>query len=157
MSRWKSSLGLLVAQAFLPVLLAQTAAELESDNVKRVASRLACKCGSCQSSVACEMPGGCGYCKRVKTEIVGQQSLGKSDKQILDRLVQENGKDTYIGEPGVMGWLAPYLAALAGLALVIWFVRRHLRAPTAATVPQVSPEVLDRYHRRIEKDLEKLE
>jgi cytochrome c-type biogenesis protein CcmH/NrfF len=158
MSRWKSN----VAQAFLPVLmvsaiLAQTAADLESDNVKRVGSRLACKCGSCQSSVACEMPGGCGYCKRIKTEIVKQQSLGKSDQQIIDQMVQENGKDTYIGEPGIMGWLAPYLAVLAGLALIFWFVRRHLKAPTPATVPQVSPEVLNRYHERIEKDLEKLE
>jgi cytochrome c-type biogenesis protein CcmH/NrfF len=158
MSRWKSSLVFaLVAQAVLPALLAQTAAELESDNVKRVGSRLACKCGSCQSSVACEMPGGCGYCKRIKTEIVKQQSLGKSDKQIIDQLVQENGKDTYIGEPGIMGWLAPYLAVLAGLALIFWFVRRHLKTPTPAAVPHVSPEILNRYHERIERDLEKLE
>lgn len=155
MFRWKSSL---VVQAFLPVLLlAQTAADLESDSVKRVGSRLACKCGSCQSSVACEMPGGCGYCKRLKTEIVKQQALGKSDKQIIDQLVQENGKDTYIGEPGIMGWLAPYLAVIAGLAVIVWFVRRHVKAPTPATVPPISPDVLDRYHERIEKELEKLE
>lgn len=154
MSRWKNSLLIaLVATASF----AQTAADLESDDVKRVGSRLACKCGSCQSSVACEMPGGCGYCKRVKGEIFKQQSLGKSDKQIIDQMVQENGKDTYIGEPGVMGWLAPYLAVLAGLALIFWFVRRHLSGPSPATVPPVSPEVLNRYHERIEKDLEKLE
>ena len=141
----------------ISVCYGQTAADLESDNVKRVGSRLACKCGSCQSSVACEMPGGCGYCKRIKTEIFRQQALGKSDKQIIDQLVQENGQDTFIGEPGVMGWLAPYLAVLAGLAFIFWFVRRHLKAPAAATVPPVSPDVLNRYHERIEKDLENLE
>lgn len=136
---------------------AQTAAQLESDDVKRVGSRLACKCGSCNSTVSCEMPGGCGYCKRVKTQIVDLQSKGNSDRQIIDRLVQENGKDTYIGEPGVMGWLAPYLALAAGLGLIFWFVRRHLRAPAMETSPPVDAEVFTRYHERIEKDLEKLE
>src|SRR5438105_13459446 len=151
MSRWKSK----VAQAFLPALMvcacfAQIEAEIESDSVKRVGSRLACTCGSCNSNVACDMPGGCGYCKRVKTDIFKQQSLGKSDKQIIDQLVRENGKDTYIGEPGVMGWLAPYLAVLAGLALIFWFVRRHLRSPMPATVPPVIPEVLNRLNERTE-------
>lgn len=154
MSRWQSSL---LAALFAVNCLAQTAAQLESDDIKRVGSRMACKCGSCTSSVACEMPGGCGYCKRVKSQIFQLQAKGNSDQQIIDQLVRENGKDTYIGEPGVMGWLAPYLAIAAGLGLIFWFVRRHLKSPLPATVPSVGSEVFDRYHERIEKDLEKLE
>jgi len=154
MSRLRSSLLI----AFIAInCFAQTAADLESPDVKRVGSRVACKCGSCQLSVACEMPGGCGYCKRVKTQIVQLQSKGKPDQQIIDQLVQEGGKDSYIGEPGIVAWLAPYLAIAAGLALIFWFVRRHLKAPMPATVPPISEEALNRYHQRIEKDLEKLE
>ncbi len=103
------------------------------------------------------MPGGCGYCKRVKTQIAQKQAVGQSDKQIIDQLVAESGKDTYIGEPGVMGWLAPYLALALGLAFLVWLVRRYVRTSNPATVPPVDPRILDRYHDRIEKDLEKLE
>ncbi len=113
---------------------------------------MACQCGSCKETTACEMPGGCGYCKRVKTEISQLQSKGQSDQQIIAQLVKENGQDTFLAEPGIMGWLAPYLAILAGLALIFWFVRRHLK-----TAPAVNPEVLNRYHDRIDKELETLE
>src|SRR5271165_3919537 len=104
---------------------AQTAAELETPDVKRVASRLACQCGSCKSTIACEMPGGCGYCKRFKTKIAQMQKIGASDKQIIDTIVKENGPDMYLAEPGTWGWLTPYLAAALGLLVIYWFVRRN--------------------------------
>ena len=154
----KRSFQCLVVLALLSAAcLAQTAADLETDDVKRIGSRLACKCGSCNSSISCEMPGGCGYCKRIKTKIAQKLAVGESDQQIIAQLVQENGKDTYIGEPGTMGWLAPYLALAAGLAFLVWLVRRYVKAPHPVTVPPVDPEVMNRYHERIEKDLEKLE
>ncbi len=82
---------------------------------------------------------------------------GKSDKAIIDQLVKENGSGMYLAEPGAFGWIAPYLALAAGLAVIYWFVRRQLKPQSAATVPPVDPEVLNRYNERIEKDLEKLE
>ena len=137
-------------------VFAQSAADLESDNVKRVGSRLACQCGSCKSTIACEMAGGCGYCKRVKTRIAQMQSTGKSDQDIIDQLVKESG-ESYLAPPGAFGWLTPYLAALFGLGVIFWFVRRNTRAPATAEGPEVSSEVFDRYHEKMEKDLEKLE
>lgn len=138
--------------------LAQTAAEIESDDVKRVASRLACQCGSCKSTTACEMPGGCGFCKRVKTKIARMQGVGASDKQIIDQIVKDDGPQMYLAEPGAMGWLTPYIVAALGLLVIFWFVRRNLKV-TPATVggPPVDDPVLDRYHERIERDLQKLE
>src|ERR1017187_6049995 len=109
-------------------VFAQSAADLESDNVKRVGSRLACQCGSCKSTIACEMAAGCGYCKRVKTRIAQMQSTGKSDQDIIDQLVKESG-ESYLAPPGAFGWLTPYLAALFGLGVIFWFVRRNTRAP----------------------------
>jgi cytochrome c-type biogenesis protein CcmH/NrfF len=137
-------------------LFAQSAADLESDNVKRVGSRLACQCGSCKSTIACEMPGGCGYCKRVKTRIAQMQSSGKSDQDIIDSLVKESG-ESYLAPPGAFGWLTPYLAALFGLGVIFWFVRRSTKTPAVADGPDVPSDVFDRYHEKIEKDLEKLE
>ncbi len=138
--------------------LAQTAAQLESDDVKRVASRLACQCGSCKSTVACEMPGGCGFCKRVKTKIAQMQTGGASDKQIIDSVVKENGADMFLAEPGTWAWLIPYLAGALGIVVIFWFVRRSMRAPAlVAAGPPIDNEALNRYHERIEKDLEKLE
>ncbi len=137
---------------------AQSAAQLESDDVKRVASRLACQCGSCKSTVACEMPGGCGFCKRVKTKIAQMQAGGASDKQVIAAVVKESGPDMFLAEPGTWGWLTPYLAGALGLVVIYWFVRRSMRAPAmAAAGPPIDHEALDRYHERIEKDLEKLE
>jgi cytochrome c-type biogenesis protein CcmH/NrfF len=150
MSLWRNS----VLIAFIAVnCFAQSAADLEADSVKRVAKRLACQCGSCKESTACEMPGGCGYCKRVKTEISQLQTKGQSDQQIIAQLVKENGQDTFLAEPGMFGWMTPYLAILGGLGLIFWFVRRHLK--TAA--PAVNAEVVNRYNARIEKELETLE
>ena len=154
MSLWRSSLLIILIAVGC---FGQSAADLEADSVKRVANRMACQCGSCKSTVACEMPGGCGYCKRVRTEISQLQTKGQSDQQIIAQLVKENGQDTFLAEPGMLGWMTPYLAILGGLALIFWFVRRHLKSPLPATVPAVDSEVFNRYHDRIEKDLEKLD
>jgi cytochrome c-type biogenesis protein CcmH/NrfF len=150
----KLALSLLVLTAVSA--FAQSAADLESDNVKRVGSRLACQCGSCKSTIACEMPGGCGYCKRVKTRIAQMQATGKSDQAIIDQLVKESG-ESYLAPPGTFGWLTPYIALLFGLGVIYWFVRRNTRTPATAEGPDIHSEVFNRYHAKIEKDLEKLE
>jgi cytochrome c-type biogenesis protein CcmH/NrfF len=136
---------------------AQTAAQIESEEVKRVGAHLACNCG-CKSTVACEMPGGCQTCKRLRTQIAQMQNAGKSDQAIIDEMVKENGPQIYLAEPGAIGWLTPFLAVAFGLGVIYWFVRRNLKttALAAGGVP-VDAQVLDRYHERIEKDLEKLE
>ncbi len=155
-SSGRAALSVAVLLWWAGCAFAQSAAQLESDSVKRVASHLACQCGSCKSTIACEMPGGCGYCKRVKTRIAQLQTAGKSDQDIIDQLVKESG-ESYLAPPGTFGWLTPYAAAAFGLLVIFWFVRRSLRAPARAAGPEVDAEVFDRYHAKIEKDLEKLE
>ena len=72
--------------------------------------------------------------------------------------MKETGRKCYLAEPGTWGWLTPYLASVAGLA-GDFLVRppeparsRHRRRTARLPI-----EVFDRYHDRIEKDLEKLE
>lgn len=153
MSKWKTSL-LLTAVAALA--LAQTASDLESGPVNRVAEKLSCPCG-CKMNMACRMdPYPCPVCRKAKVEIFEAQAKGKSDSQIFDQFVAENGKDILAIGPGAVGVIGPYAALLMGLGVVVWALRRFMHRPQTAAA-EVDPAVLDRYHDDIEKDLAKLE
>jgi cytochrome c-type biogenesis protein CcmH/NrfF len=153
MSKWKTSL-LLTAVAALA--LAQTASELESGPVNRIAEKLSCPCG-CKMNMACRMdPYPCPVCRKAKVEIFELQSKGKTDNQIFDQFVAENGKDILSIGPGIVGVAGPYAALLMGLGVVILVLRRFMHRPQAAPA-EVDSAVLDRYHDDIEKDLAKLE
>ena len=79
--------------------LGQTATDLDSPAVNRVAAKLKCSCG-CNQNMACVMPPGCPVCKTNKTKIFGMQKSGMDDRQILDQYVAENGKDIIVIPPG---------------------------------------------------------
>lgn len=142
--------------------LAQTASDMEAPAVNRVATKLACSCG-CNLNMACRMdPYPCGMCRNAKLKIIAMQNDGKSDQQILDAFVAENGKDALATPPGPMGVIGPWGALALGAILVLYLIRRfasHKPAPAAAS-PEAAPEgsaELDRYREQIEKDLAKLE
>jgi len=149
MRKWKSSFLVAVAAA---VSLAQTASELESPRVNRVAERLSCTCG-CNLNMACKMePWPCHVCRGAKLKIFAMQAEGKSDSQILDQFVSENGRQILAVGPGLFGVIGPYAALALGLAVVAFVIRRYLRA-RHAPAPQIDPAVLE----RIEKDMAKLD
>jgi len=152
MPKWKISF---LAAVLVAACLAQTASQLESSDVNRVAGKLSCTCG-CNLKMDCKMePWTCHICKDFKTKIIAMQAQGKSDDQILDQFVQENGKSILAIGPGPMGMIGPYAALALGLVLVVWLIRRFSsrRAQPAA----VDGAVLEQYHDRIEKDLAKLD
>ena len=87
----KSSFFVL-ALALAPVF-AQTAEDLESPAVNRVANQMLCPCG-CKMNMACRMdPYPCRTCWENKQKIFKYQKDGLSDQAILDRFANENGKD----------------------------------------------------------------
>lgn len=131
---------------------AQTAVDLVSEPVNRVAKKLACNCG-CAQDMTCQMEPGCGVCKRAKMKIFAEQQAGKSDAQILDEFVAENGKTILWVTPGLAGSLGPYVALSLGAIVVLLVIRRYMKPHTAATVPDIDPEVLD----KINKDMAKLD
>jgi cytochrome c-type biogenesis protein CcmH/NrfF len=131
--------------------LAQTAVDLDSDPVNRVAKRMLCNCG-CAQDMTCKMEPGCGVCKRAKTKIFELQTAGKSDSQILDQFVAENGKQIVAITPGLFGTAGPFIALSLG-AIVVLFVIRRYRKPPAGNVPDIDPAVMD----RISKDMAKLD
>jgi cytochrome c-type biogenesis protein CcmH/NrfF len=151
----KTSLLFLI---FAAASFGQTAPQLDSQAVLQVADKFKCSCG-CNLTMACKMEGGCHVCRKAKSEIFAMQSAGKSDDQIVDAFVQENGKDVLAIRPGPMGVIGPWGALALGAILVVFLIRRFsARKPALAPAEAaIDSEVLDRYHERIEKDLAKLE
>jgi len=142
----KSSLLLALACG---LCFAQTAVDLDSEPVNRVAKKLSCNCG-CGQDRACKMEPGCGICKRAKTKIFALQTAGKSDSQILDDFVAENGKQILAITPGTFGTAGPFVALSLGAIVVLLVIKRY-RKPHA--VPEIDPDVLE----RINKDMAKLD
>lgn len=155
MRRLRSSLlifGLVAAACF-----AQTAEDLESPAVNRVAEKLLCPCG-CKMNMACRMdPYPCKTCWENKKKIFKMQSVGFSDQQILDTFAREQGKDIVAVQPGVIGSISMYTAAFVGLILVVWVIRKYSHKPAAAGGAPADDAELNRYHDRIEKETEGLE
>lgn len=155
MRRFKNSL--LVLSFVVGTGFAQSAEELESPAVNRVAEKLLCPCG-CKMNMACRMdPYPCRTCWENKQKIFKYQKAGLSDQAILDQFAKENGKDIIATPPGLFGSLSMYSVAFLGLILVAWTIRRYSRKPSAAgSAPADDPE-LNRYHDQIEREVEKLD
>ena len=147
--RWKASLLIATLSA---ICLAQSAADWDSHEINEIARKLHCDCG-CKLDMSCQMPPQpCPVCKMNKIKLFNMRQQGMSEPQILDRFVQDNGKDVLVVPPGIAGVVGPYVALAAGLGLVLLVIRRYMRKRPATTA-EVDPAMLD----RIEKDLEKLD
>jgi cytochrome c-type biogenesis protein CcmH/NrfF len=162
MQRLKTSwlaLGLLAGGWLAQACFAQSAEELESPAVNRIATRLNCPCG-CKTNMACRMdPYPCKTCWDNKKKILQMEQAGMSDQAILASFASEMGPNTVVVPPGILGSLSFYTAAALGLILVVFVIRKLSRkeAPVAAAGGAPHDPLLDRYHDQIEKEVEKLD
>jgi hypothetical protein len=150
-------LGLLVMGA-ANICFAQSAEDLESPAVNRIADRLNCPCG-CKTNMACRMdPYPCRTCWDNKKKILKMEQSGMSDQAILASFAGEMGQDVVVVPPGILGSLSFYTAAALGLILVVFVIRKLSRkeAVVAAGGAPHDP-LLDRYHDQIEKEVDKLD
>jgi len=141
------------------VCFAQSAEQLESPAVNRIATRLNCPCG-CKTNMACRMdPYPCRTCWDNKKKILQMEQAGLSDQAILDSFAKEMGTNVVVVPPGMLGSLSFYTAAALGLVLVLFVIRKYSRKPAVvAGAPEVSDDpLLTRYHDQIEKEVEKLD
>jgi len=161
MRRFRNSL--LVLSLVAGGCFAQSAEELESPAVNRVADRLNCPCG-CKTNMACRMdPYPCRTCWDNKKKILKMEEAGMSDQAILDSFSKEMGSNVVVVPPGTLGALSFYTAAALGLVLVLFVIRKYSRkAPVVAGAPggPGGPDedpLLTRYHDQIEKEVDKLD
>ena len=138
-------------------LLAQSFEDLESQAVNRVAEKLLCPCG-CKTNMTCRMdPYPCRTCFDNKKKIIDMQKAGLSDGAILDQFKKDMGSDVVAVHPGVLGSISFYAAAVVGLILVLFVIRKYTRPAPVVAEGLADPETLDRYHDQIEKEVERLE
>lgn len=124
---WQWSVSLLAAILW-GVGSAQTAAEWDSPRVNTIAQKLRCGCG-CKLTMACQMPPHpCPTCKRNRIRIYRMLAEGKSEREILDRYIAEEGADVLWVTPGAAGRSAPYIALACGFGGVVLMIRRYRRA-----------------------------
>jgi cytochrome c-type biogenesis protein CcmH/NrfF len=131
--------------------LAQTATDLDSPAVNRVAGMFHCSCG-CNLSMACKMPpdGRCPICQMNKGKIFTMQQAGKTDQQVARQYVAENGAGILIIAPGIGGAATPYVALSVGLVMVLYTMRRYRqKLPALSSGVEVDPAMIE----RIEKDM----
>ena len=140
------------------IALSQTP-QIESDDVNRVASHIACQCGGCKDSVSCPMSKrGCHFCVPAKAKIFKLQQAGMSDQAIIDIYKKEFGDKIYLSDPSFFYWAVPAFAILLGLLAIYWFLRRFKTppAPQMAGAAPLDPD-LARFQAQIERETANLE
>jgi cytochrome c-type biogenesis protein CcmH/NrfF len=143
---------------------AQTEAQIESDEVKRVGTHINCQCGACTENVNCMMSAGqCHFCKPARTKIFNMERAGTSDAQIVQAFIVEYGEKIFRHDPNSYFWVVPYISLGVG-GIAILFILRRVRGhhpplkPAVAGGPPVDDDpTLARYRDAIEKDTEKLD
>jgi cytochrome c-type biogenesis CcmH protein len=131
--------GLVVVLGAGPLVLGQTG---YSQRAKEIGMHVKCLCKGCDMSAGgCAHPGGafsgpCDTAKGMLREIDQHLAKGESEQQIIAAFVAEYGTVVYVEPPkkgfGLVAWLMPVAYAIAGLAVLVFVVRKWaVRTPTA--------------------------
>lgn len=163
MYRLKLSLLFLLVGLSAVSIWAQTEAQIESDEVKRVGSHLTCQCGSCSENLNCMMSAGqCHFCKPARTQIYKMQQQGMSDQDIIKSFVAQYGEKIFRHDPNSYFWLIPYITLGLGCVAIVYVLRRvmshHPMKPAVAGGPPMDDDPdLARYRDAVDKDISKLD
>jgi cytochrome c-type biogenesis protein CcmH len=150
-------LGLVLALAVAVMFSTGLLQGQNSDRAKRLGGKLICMCGCTQILTACNHVG-CKTSAEMLKKMDQRVTGNNSDDLILQSFVQEYGAQT-LAEPPTRGfnslaWMIPGIAFTLGLGLVLMVIRqwRHRVVLSSAAGPGVSPEMLERARRQIERE-----
>src|SRR5262249_30961168 len=124
----------------------------------RVGARIACKCGCTDSVATCSMLE-CHFSKPAKERIAQMQALGMSDQQIVQAFIRDYGAAIFLAMPNAWGWIVPYASLLAGVGVIVLFVKKYRKPkPLAEIGPmELDDPALEKYKDQIDKDLANME
>jgi cytochrome c-type biogenesis protein CcmH/NrfF len=164
MHRLKLSFLFLIVAASAATIWAQTEAQIESDEVKRVGTHISCQCGACTENINCMMSAGqCHFCKPARTKVYNMQTSGMSDSQIVAAFISEYGEKIFRHDPNSYFWVVPYISLGVGAIAILLILRRvrghhpPLKPAAAGGPPMDDDPTLARYRDAIEKDTAKLD
>ncbi len=147
----------LVAAFFFAIaaLVAQDPTQYMAGNVLRVGEKLSCRCGGCRNTVGnCPMLH-CEYSDPMRRRIAGMQSHGKSDSEIINNIVREQGVVALSSPPnagwGLFTWIMPGVALLIGFFIYSAFVKRNSKAPEPTS--PADDALLRRFQDQIDREL----
>jgi cytochrome c-type biogenesis protein CcmH len=158
MFRLRSSfLFLVLAAACLP----QSSTTLVTSDIRRVGDKLACKCGSCNNTVAtCQMLE-CHYSSPAREKIAKLQKAGLTDRAIIDDFVKERGIVALAQPPAegfnMLGYIMPFVAIAIGAGAIGVYMKRYRAPRPVPELPAVDLKLHNRYNERIEKELAELD
>ncbi len=140
---------------------ASTLAAVPYSKLREVGDRVTCQC-SCRYTVgSCNMLN-CHFRDPILKEIEAGLEAGQPEEEILEAVYAKYGGETRV-QPrsegfGMVGWIAPFVSLLAGLAIIPWVVRRWRAVSVSRSRSDSVPDaVVDRYRAQIEEDLDELE
>ncbi|MBI4180395.1 MAG: cytochrome c-type biogenesis protein CcmH [Chloroflexi bacterium] len=150
------SLGIALVFVLLlvsPVRAAQSAASGD------IAQQLICQCG-CTLTLANCSHGECMSRDAMNTLIEQKLSQGQSEKQVIAFFVAQYGEQVLASPPkrgfNLVAWIAPFVAILAGAAIIIFamreWVKRGSQAPTTTTTESEPGE--EKYRQQVEQELD---
>jgi cytochrome c-type biogenesis protein CcmH len=161
MSKFRGKSALLFVLLAGVVLPQTSSLQYVTPEIRRVGDKLACKCGSCNNTVAtCQMLQ-CHYSEPAREKIAKLQGQGTSDETIIKSFVQEQGLSALASPPTtgfhLLGWIMPFIAIGIGLAAIVFWMTRF-RGSRLVPAPTVSQNLADqRYRERIEKEMAELD
>lgn len=147
---------LFVAAILLFAVLAPLARAQQTDRAKSLGKRMLCMCGCNQILTECNHVG-CTMSAQMLKELDERVARNESDDLTLQSFIQEYGV-AVMAQPaskgfGLVAWVLPVVAVLLGLWLVTIVLERwRKRAATLAPAAAVSPEMLERARREMEKE-----
>ena len=150
------------ALLMLFLLSSSLPAEIMTPEVKKVAERFACQCGSCNNQVSsCPMLN-CGSATPLREAIASKLKQGMNEQQIVNDFVVKYGKVILPAPPAegfdLVAWTLPFFALLTGFIFIYALIRTWLRRKVSMA-PGIGPDgsIPETYQRQIERELKDLD
>ena len=147
------------------VFAAHGATPLANPRVRALGNRLMCQCGCYASVTECNMIN-CHSSEPIRARLLSLVEAGKSDQEIIDTIVAENGL-IILRQPPTTGfflsaWLTPFAMAGFGILVVAFVLRMYLRkqpapVPAGASASATLDPQLEKYRDQMEKELRDLD